>query len=87
MSYDFSHLHISDDSIEAEVIESVVKSRKVSPTEAVLLILRSYGQKKSPARRLIGLFSDPAETRILEEALDMAYKGRSQQSSRETGIQ
>ena len=84
MSFDIPQLHISDNSPEAKAIEDVMRSEHLGPKEAVLSILRK-AQHATAERNFIkegrGMFKDPEDAKILDEAVAIALEERRRPSN------
>ncbi|MDR3691581.1 MAG: hypothetical protein P4L46_19540 [Fimbriimonas sp.] len=84
MSFDIRQLHISDNSPEARAVEHVMLAEHVGAEEAILRILRS-AQPAATERNFIkegkGLFNDPADAKILDEAVAIALEERRRPST------
>ena len=84
MSFDIPLLHIPDNSPEARAVESVMLTQHVSAEEAVRSILRS-AQPAAMERNFIkegkGMFKDPEDAKILDEAVAIALDERRRPST------
>lgn len=73
-------INIADNSQEAQVLASIVSRDHVSPEEAVRSVLRGIRQAVPTERNFIkegkGMFKDPADAQILDEAVAIALEER-----------
>jgi len=84
MAFDL-HIHIDSESLEANVVESIVRRDHVSPEEAVLRVLREKGAL-SPAQEMIGAFSSPEDLAIMDEAMQHVRELRASDQLRDFGL-
>jgi hypothetical protein len=86
MSFDIPQLHIADDSPEAQAVEHVMHAQHLTAEEAVRSILRSARPRQGTTERNFiregrGMFKDPADAQILDEAVAIALEERRRPSS------
>jgi len=87
MNYDIAQLHITDNSPEAQAIETIVNRDHVSPEEAVRRALRHPAlAKPTPAEEMIGAFSSPEDMAIIDEAMQYVQELRESDRLRDFGI-
>jgi hypothetical protein len=85
MGFDIPHIHVPDNSPEAQAVEQVMHSQHVSAEDAVLSILRSAGSQVNPALQGLGLFGSPEDSTVLDAAVQLAYDERHRPSRRTAG--
>lgn len=76
--------------IETE-IERYAREKALTHDEAVVRLLEtglraSAGSEKTPAERMIGLFSSPEDAELMDEVVEIAYEGRRQSTTRDIGL-
>ncbi len=84
MSFDIPSMHIADNSPEAEAVERVMLAQHVGAEEAVRRILRSaqtVPQERNFIKEGKGMFNDPDDARVLDEAVAIALEERRRPSS------
>ncbi len=81
-------LHIKDDSERGHAIQEMADAQHVTPEQIVEQIIEAgiYAKQaqlfrqptngKTPAEMLIGLFSTPEDSALMDEVTDIAYEGR-----------
>jgi hypothetical protein len=84
MSFDIPSMHFPDESPEAQVILQVMRTERLGPSEAVTSILRK-ARTAAPERNYIkegrGLFRNPEDAKILDEAVAIALEERRRPST------
>jgi hypothetical protein len=85
MSFDIPQIHIPDNSPEARAVEYVMSAQHVTAVEAVRSILRGAKPENiRPERNFIkegrGMFKNPADAKILDEAVALAMEERGRAS-------
>ncbi len=73
-------INLADNSQEAQVLASIVSRDHVSPEEGVRSLLRGIRPPAPTERNFIregkGMFKDPADAQILDEAVAIALEER-----------
>jgi len=80
------HLTIPENSPEGQVVAAIVNRDHVSPEEAVRRIIRDAGDKRSPAQRMIGLFSRDEDAALLDEVMELTDESRKTPTTRDIGL-
>jgi len=80
------HLNISDNTPEGRAVAAIVERDQVSPEEAVRQILRNAGDRRSPAERMIGLFSNDEDSATIDQVMERIAHGRVEPSTRDIGF-
>jgi hypothetical protein len=83
VTYDIC-LHIDQNTPEGRVIEQVVQAQQVSPEEAVRNVLRQRA-KKTPAEAMLGAFSSPEDSALIDEVMELARERRKYNQPRDYG--
>jgi hypothetical protein len=83
MSFDIPQIHIPDNSPEALAVEHVMNAQHMTAEEAVRSILRSAkpAQERNFIKEGKGLFKNPADAKILDEAVALAMAERRRPSA------
>lgn len=86
MTFDL-HVQIEDHSPEALVLESIINRDHVSAEEAVRRALRHPAlSAKSPSEAMIGAFSSPDDSSLLDDIVREAYEHRRTDQPRDLGL-
>ena len=85
MSFDL-HITIPESSPEGRVLAAMVSRDHVSPEDAVRKILREAIDQRSPAQRMIGLFSNDEDADLIDSVMELSAESRRTQTTRDIGL-
>ena len=91
-------LHINEDSQRGRAIQRLADAQHTTPERAIEQIIDigiqaqhftlspETSKGKTPAEMLIGLFSSPEDSAIMDEVTEIAYQGRNLDTTRDIGL-
>ena len=78
MPFDF-HLHVREDSRQAQVIKTIAEQQHITPQEAAQRIWEEAIQARTqptPAEELLGAFSSPEDREAVDAAMEFVRANR-----------